>query len=56
LALAEDKAGNSMAAKMAITAITTSNSTKVNASDRERFCDLMAKRITSTTMTGHPHR
>jgi hypothetical protein len=53
LALAEDNAGNNIAARMAITAITTSNSTKVNALLRE-ICDLIWLTLQTLLNGRHP--
>jgi hypothetical protein len=53
LALAVAKAGNSIAAKMATTAITTSNSTRVNAIDRA-VCDLMTASLQTFWPVRHP--
>jgi hypothetical protein len=53
LALAEDNAGNSIAARMAITAITTSNSTKVNALLRA-ICDLIWLTLQTLLNGRHP--
>jgi hypothetical protein len=53
LALAEDNAGNNIAARIAITAITTSNSTKVNALLRA-ICDLIEWTVQTLLNGRHP--
>jgi hypothetical protein len=51
--LADDNAGNNIAARMAITAITTSNSTKVNAFERAT-CDLIPISLQTFLDRRHP--